>query len=299
MNLKLKAPLFSADRIMPKILLLFAVMSILTTVGIVVILITESAGFFRAVPIWDFLTGTEWTPLFAEPKFGVLPLVGGTMMITLIASVVALPIGLFSAIYLSEYAPDRVRHVLKPVLEILAGVPTIVYGFFALNLVTPIIKYFLPQTDTFNALSAGIVVGIMIIPMICSLSEDAMSAVPKPIRHAAFALGATKLEVAWKVVVPAAFSGIVASFVLGLSRAIGETMIVALAAGAMPNLSWNPLESMETLTAYIVAVSGGDTQYGSVEYRTLYAVGITLFVMTLAMNILAGYISRRFREEYK
>lgn len=299
MNLKMKSPLFGADRLMPFVLLLFAILSIMTTVGIVVILVTESLGFFREISPWEFLTGTEWHPLFAEPKFGVLPLIGGTLMVTLIASVVALPIGMFSAIYLSEYAPDRVRSVLKPVLEILAGVPTIVYGFFALNFVTPIIKYLFPQTDTFNALSAGIVVGIMIIPLISSLSEDAMSAVPKPLRNAAYALGATKLEVAWKVVLPASLSGVIASFVLGLSRAIGETMIVALAAGAMPNLSWNPLESMETLTAYIVAVSGGDTQYGSVEYRTIYAVGITLFVMTLLMNILAGYISRRFREEYK
>lgn len=219
-------------------------------------------------------------------------------MITAIASVLAIPIGLGSAIYLSEYAPGKVRSVLKPVLEILAGIPTIVYGFFALTFVTPIIKFIFPNTDIFNALSAGIVVGIMIIPLISSLSEDAMVAVPAALRNGAYALGSTKLEVALKIVVPAALSGIVSSFVLALSRAIGETMIVTLAAGALPNMSFNPLESVQTLTAYIVSVSSGDTRYGSVEYLTIYAVGITLFVMTLLMNILAGYISRKFREEY-
>jgi phosphate transport system permease protein len=291
--------LLAMDNVMPKILLAFAAISILTTVGIVAILLTESSKFFMEVPLWTFLSGTEWTPLFSDPKFGVLPLITGTMMVTVIASVVALPIGLGSAVYLSEYAPTKVRNILKPILEILAGVPTIVYGFFALNFVTPIIQRMIPETDLFNALSAGIVVGIMIIPMISSLSEDAMNAVPSSLRNAAYALGSTKLEVAGKVVVPAAFSGIVASFVLGLSRAVGETMIVTLAAGALPNMSFNPLKSIETLTAYIVSVSNGDTQYGSVEYLTIYAVGITLFVITLTMNIIAGYISRRFREEYR
>jgi phosphate transport system permease protein len=297
-DIKKKTPLFSADRIMPRVLLIFGFISIATTIGIVLILVTESVGFFREVPILDFLTGTKWTPLFADPQFGVLPLILGTLLITLIASIVALPLGLGSAIYLSEYAPSRVRSILKPVLEILAGVPTIVYGFFALTFVTPIIKTLLPQTSQFNALSAGIVVGIMIIPMISSLSEDAMAAVPRSLRDAAYALGSTRLEVAIKVVVPAAFSGIVASFVLGLSRAVGETMIVTLAAGALPNMSFNPLESVQTLTAYIVGVSGGDTAHGSVEYLTIYAVGITLFAITLIMNIVAGYISRKYREEY-
>lgn len=297
-NLKASRSIWSVDRIMPKILLAFAAVSIITTVGIVLILLFESSRFFEQVPIWTFLTGTEWTPLFADPQFGVLPLIVGSLMVTVIASVVALPIGLGSAIYLSEYAPERVRNTIKPILEILAGVPTIVYGFFALNFVTPIIRFLLPQTDLFNALSAGIVVGIMIIPMISSLSEDAMMAVPASLRNAAYALGSTKLEVAVKVVVPAAFSGIVASFVLGLSRAVGETMIVTLAAGALPNMSFNPLKSIETLTAYIVSVSNGDTTYGSVEYLTIYAVGITLFAITLSMNIIAGYIARKFREEY-
>jgi len=297
-DIKKKISIFSTDRIMPKVLLLFGFISILTTIGIVLILVTESVGFFKEVPILDFLTGTKWTPLFGDPQFGVLPLILGTLLITIIASIVALPLGLGSAIYLSEYAPAKVRSILKPVLEILAGVPTIVYGFFALTFVTPLIKTILPQTSQFNALSAGIVVGIMIIPMISSLSEDAMAAVPRSLRDAAYALGSTKLEVAIKVVVPAAFSGVVASFVLGISRAVGETMIVTLAAGALPNMSFNPLESMETLTAYIVSVSGGDTRHGSIEYLTIYAVGITLFAITLIMNIIAGYISRKFREEY-
>ncbi|WP_309121413.1 phosphate ABC transporter permease subunit PstC [Paenibacillus sp.] len=290
--------LFSSDSIMPKVLLLIAAISILTTVGIVFVLLEESFQFFRQVPFLEFITGTKWTPLFSDPHYGVLPLVTGTMVITVIASIVALPLGLGSAIYLSEYAPDRVRAILKPVLEILAGIPTIVYGFFALTFVTPIIQQLLPQTKVFNALSAGIVVGIMIIPMISSLSEDAMSAVPNSLRNAAYALGATRLEVALQIVVPAAFSGIVASFVLGLSRAVGETMIVTLAAGALPSMSINPLQSVQTLTAYIVSVSSGDTTFGSAQYLTMYSVGFILFVITLIMNILAGYISRKFREEY-
>lgn len=297
-SIKRKSSLLSADRIMPFILLLFGIISIFTTIGIVLILVTESTGFFREISVIDFLTGTKWTPLFADPQFGVLPLIVGTFLVTAIASIVALPVGLGSSIYLSEYAPLKIRSILKPVLEILAGIPTIVYGFFAITFITPAIKLILPHTDQFNAMSAGIAVGIMIIPMISSLSEDAMAAVPRSLRDAAYALGSTKLEVALKVVVPAAFSGIVASFVLGISRAIGETMIVALAAGALPNMSFNPLESVQTLTAYIVAVSSGDTQYGSIEYRTIYAVGITLFAITLIMNIMARYIVRKFREEY-
>ncbi|ALS20882.1 MULTISPECIES: phosphate ABC transporter permease subunit PstC [Paenibacillus] len=297
-NYKKKKSMISSDVLIPKILAFFAVISILTTVGIVLILVFESLGFFREVPFWQFITGTEWTPLFSDPKFGVLPLVTGTLLVTLIASIVAIPIGLGSAIYLSEYAPSKVRNIVKPILEILAGIPTIVYGFFALNFVTPVLQFIIPQTEIFNALSAGIVVGIMIIPIICSLSEDAMMAVPNSLRNGAYALGSTKLEVALKIVVPAALSGIIASFVLGLSRAVGETMIVTLAAGNLAQMAYNPLQSIQTLTAYIVSVSSGDTSYGSVEYMTIYAVGITLFVMTLAMNILARTISKRFREEY-
>lgn len=295
---KKKKSVLSSDVLIPKLLALFALISILTTLGIVAILVFESIGFFRQVPFIDFITGTKWTPLFADPEFGVLPLVMGTMQVTLIASIVALPIGLGSAIYLSEYAPVKVRNFIKPILEVLAGIPTIVYGFFALTFVTPILQFLIPQTNIFNALSAGIVVGIMIIPIICSLSEDAMAAVPASLRNGAYALGATKFEVAVKIVVPAALSGIIASFVLGLSRAVGETMIVTLAAGSMPNMKFDPLGSIQTLTAYIVSVSSGDTSYGSTEYLTIYAVGITLFVLTLTMNIIASWISRRFREEY-
>ncbi|MEX2461934.1 MAG: phosphate ABC transporter permease subunit PstC [Paenibacillaceae bacterium] len=297
-NLRKKKHLFSTDNIMPLILSLFALLSILTTIGIVLILLTESIGFFRKISLIEFYFGTEWTPLFANPKFGVLPLIAGTFSITIIGTIIAVPIGLGSAIYLSEYAPDGLRAVLKPILEILAGIPTIVYGFFALTFVTPIIRFFLPQTDIFNALSAGIVVGIMVIPMISSLSEDAMTAVPRSLRNAAYALGSTQLEVATKVVVPAALSGIVASFVLAISRAFGETMIVTLASGMLPNMSFNVLESMQTLTAYIVSVSTGDIQFGTTEYLTIYAVGITLFIITLTMNLIASYISKRFREEY-
>lgn len=298
MDLKKKKSWFSTDRLMPFLLSVFAGISILTTIGIVVILLTEATSFFRKVPLIDFLTGLKWEPLMADPKFGVVPLVLGTLMITFIAMIIAIPLGIGSAIYLSEYAPDRLRSIVKPVLEILAGIPTIVYGFFALTFVTPILQFLLPQTQIFNALSAGIVVGIMIIPMISSLSEDAMVAVPKALRNGAYALGSTRLEVALKVVLPASLSGVIASFVLGISRALGETMIVTLAAGLQPRLSLNPLESIETLTTYIVQVSSGDTQQGGTAYLTIYAVGITLFVMTLLMNILAGYISRKFREVY-
>jgi phosphate transport system permease protein len=297
-NFKSKKKFISSDVLIPKILAFFAAISILTTIGIVCILLFESVGFFRQISFWDFITGTEWTPLFDPALYGILPLVSGTLLITLIASVIAIPIGLGSAIYLSEYASPQVRNVIKPILEILAGIPTIVYGFFALTFVTPILQFLIPQTDIFNALSAGIVVGIMIIPMISSMSEDAMVAVPNSLRNGAYALGSTKLEVALKIVVPAAFSGIVASFVLSLSRAVGETMIVSLAAGNLPSMSFNPLQSVQTLTAYIVSVSSGDTRFGSVEYLTIYSVGMTLFVLTLVMNILASYISRKFREEY-
>jgi len=301
MHLKRSGKTLSLDRLISLVLAVFAGISVLTTIGIVMILLTESIGFFRVVPFLDFLTGTKWTPLFSESQqsFGILPLAAGTMMITVIALLIALPIGLFSGIYLSEYAPGKVRAVLKPVLEILAGIPTIVYGFFALTFVTPLLQKIFPDMGMFNALSAGIVVGIMIIPMISSLSEDAMSAVPQSVRDASYALGATKLETALKIVVPAAFSGIVASFVLGFSRAIGETMIVAMASGGLANLTWNPLESMQTMTAYIVMVANGDTSHGSVEYNTIYAVGLALFVMTLLVNMLAGYLRTRFSKYHR
>jgi phosphate transport system permease protein len=287
-----------SDLVIPKILLAFTLLSIVTTIGIVVTLLTETINFFRVVSIIEFFTDTQWTPLFAEKHFGILPLLSGTLLITIGAAIVAIPVGLFSAIYLSEYAPDRVRSVVKPILEVLAGIPTIVYGFFALTFVTPLIRLIFPEMSIFNAASASIVVGIMIIPMISSLSEDAMASVPRSIRDAAYALGSTRLEVSLKVVVPAALSGIVASFVLALSRAIGETMIVTLAAGATPNLTLNPLESIQTMTAFIVQVSKGDTPHGSIEYLSIFAVGMSLFVLTFIMNMLARYFTRRFKEEY-
>ncbi|MDT3698687.1 MAG: phosphate ABC transporter permease subunit PstC [Thermincola sp.] len=286
------------DRYISKLLWFCAFITVLTTVGIVTTLSIETFSFFREVSVFSFITGTKWTPLFVPKQFGILPLLAGTIMITIGASIVAIPIGLGSAIYLSEFAPEGLRKILKPLLEILAGIPTIVYGYFALTLITPLIRTLLPETNVFNALSASIAVGIMIIPMISSLSEDAMRAVPDSIREAAFALGSTRLEVALRVVVPAAFSGIMASFVLALSRAIGETMIVTIAAGATPKLTINPLESIQTMTSYIVQVSLGDTPHGSIEYKTIFAVGMTLFIITLLMNLMAQYIKKHWGEEY-
>jgi phosphate transport system permease protein len=281
--------------------LLFAcgAVSVLTTIGIVLVLVFETLAFFREVSVVEFLTDTEWTPLFAEKHFGILPLLNATIFISLGAMVVALPLGLGSAVYLNEYASSGVRAVLKPLLEVLAGIPTVVYGYFALLFVTPILRAVVPETQIFNALSAMIVMGIMILPMVSSLSEDAMNAVPVALREASLALGATRYETSTRVVIPAALSGIAASFILAVSRAIGETMIVTIAAGQMPNLSWNPLEAMETMTAYIVQVSLGDTPAGTLAYRTIFAVGMALFVITLALNFLSQWFVRRFREVYE
>lgn len=286
------------EKLIPKALLLIATISILTTLGIIITLLTETIEFFKDVPFIEFFTGTILKPLGQNAQFGVLPLLAGTFMSSAIAMIVAIPIGLMTAIYLSEYASDRVRRVLKPMLEILAGIPTIVYGFFALTFVTPLLRSFIPSLEPTNILSPGIVMGIMIIPMVASLSEDAMSSVPNPMREGALALGATKLEVTWRVVVPAAISGIVASFVLGISRAIGETMIVTIASGSSKNFGFDVTQSMQTMTAYIVEVTGGDAPAGSTLYYSLYAVAMTLFVFTLIMNLIARYISRKFREEY-
>lgn len=275
-----------------------ALISLLTTVGIVGVLLFETVGFFQEVSLLSFLTDTKWTPLFVPQHFGILALLSGSVLVTLGASLVALPFGLMTAVYLSEYAPDKLRRIIKPILEVLAGVPTIVYGYFALTFVTPIVRSIFPETGVFNALSASLVVGIMILPMVASLSEDAMVAVPRSLRDAAYALGATKLEAAAKVVVPAALSGIISSFVLACSRAIGETMIVTIAAGATPKLTVNPLESIQTMTAFIVQVSGGDIEHGSIEYKTIFAVGMTLFLLTLGINIIAQWITRRYKEEY-
>lgn len=287
------------EKAAPAIFLLCAILASLTTIGIVFTLLVETIIFFNRVSIVEFFTGTEWYP-FTEnnPSYGVLSLISGTLLITFIAMLVSIPIGLASAIYLSEYATDKVRRVIKPILEVLAGIPTIVYGFFALTFVTPVLQSFIPELPIFNALSPGIVVGIMIIPMIASLSEDAMSSVPNSMREGAFAMGATRMEVTMRVVLPAALSGIISSFVLGISRAIGETMIVAVAAGSTPKFTMDVTESIQTMTAYIVQVSLGDASYGSTIYYSIYAVGMTLFVFTLVMNLLAQYISRRFREEY-
>ncbi len=280
--------------------LLFAcsTLSILTTLGIISVLIYETWEFFRVVSLKEFLMDTQWTPLFAQKHFGILPLVSGTFLVALGAMAVALPLGLLSAIYLSEYAPERLSRTLKPALEVLAGIPTVVYGYFALLFVTPLIQKALPQTAVFNSLSASIVMGIMILPMVSSLSEDAMQAVPRSLRDAAYALGATKYEVATRIVVPAALSGIVASFILAVSRAIGETMIVAIAAGQNPTLTLNPLVPIETMTAYIVQVSLGDTPTGTLEFKTIFAVGMTLFAMTFALNLLSQYFVKRYREVY-
>jgi phosphate transport system permease protein len=288
-----------SEALIRAILLLFALVSILTTAGIVAVLLQETVLFFREVSIVEFFTETRWTPLFASKKFGVLPLVNGTILVATGAMVIAVPLGLLSAIYLSEYAGERARKVLKPLLEILAGIPTVVYGYFALTFVTPLLQRVWPETQAFNALSASIVMGFMILPLVASLAEDAMSAVPQSLRQAAYALGATRLEVTLRTVVPAALSGISAAFILAVSRAVGETMIVAIAAGQQPKLTLNPLQSIETMTAYIVQVSLGDTPQQSLAYKTIFAVGMLLFLMTLVMNLISHWITRRYREVYE
>lgn len=296
---KSKRKIKNGEKLVPLVLLLVTLVSILTTVGIVLTLIFETGVFFSTVSIKEYIFGTEWYPFSGkEPQYGVLPLIAGTLKVTFIAVLFAVPLGLAAAIYLSEYANDKTKRVLKPVLEVLAGVPTIVYGFFALTFVTPLLQQIIPSLKIFNALSAGLVVGIMILPMIVSLSEDALSAVPKSLREGAYALGATKLETSIKIVLPAAVSGVVASIVLAASRAIGETMIVSLAAGSTPTLDWDVTGSIQTMTAYIVQVSSGDAGYGTTIYYSIYAVGFTLFLFTLLMNFIAARISKRFREEY-
>jgi phosphate transport system permease protein len=275
-----------------------ALLSVGTTIGIIVVLSAETFAFLREVPITEFLFGTEWTPLFAVPRFGVLPLVAGTVLVTVIAMCVALPMGLLSAIYLSEYADEHVRRVVKPVLEILAGIPTVVYGYFALLFVTPLLQQFIPGLAAVNALGPGIVMGIMILPLVSSLSEDAMRGVPRGLREGSYALGATKMETSLKVVVPAAFSGITAAFILAVSRAIGETMIVAIAAGQQPRLTMDPTDPVATMTAFIVQVSLGDTPTGTLEYRTIFAVGMLLFVGTFSLNLVSAWLRARYREEY-
>ena len=287
------------ERMVGVVLTSFSMVSIITTIGIVGVLLYESLGFFAEVSPIAFLTGTKWTPLFQPQNFGVLPLLSGSLLIALGAAAVALPLGLMSAIYLSEYAHPRTRGIIKPMLEILAGVPTVVYGYFALTFVTPALRLIWPNTEIFNAFSASVVMGIMIIPMVSSLSEDALSAVPGTMREGAYALGATKFEVATRTVVPAALSGIIASFILAISRAIGETMIVTIAAGATPKLTLNPFESVQTMTAYIAQVSLGEVPHGTLEYKTIFAVGLTLFGITLLMNIISNVVLKKYREVYE
>ncbi|MEZ4521845.1 MAG: phosphate ABC transporter permease subunit PstC [Thermomicrobiales bacterium] len=288
------------ERLVRGFLFLCATVSVATTAGIVFVLIFETMSFFEKVSPWEFYTGTTWTALFNNAEYGVLPLVAGTLVVSIIALIVALPVGLAAAIYLSMYAPRRLRSVVKPALEVLAGIPTVVFGYFALTFVTPqIVQRIFPDANVFNALSAGLTVGFLIIPLVSSLSEDALQAVPRDLRDGAFALGATKFEVATRVMVPAAFSGIVASVILAFSRAIGETMIVVLASGGIPNWTIDARESMQTMTAYIVQISSGDVARGTTKYETLFAVGFTLFLMTLVLNIASHFLVQKFREVYE
>ena len=291
MNRKLRLKI--SETVFSKVLLAFAALTVVTTVGIILTLLINAIQFFRQVSLFDFLTGTEWSPLFADASFGVLPLVIGTLIVAVGAGLIALPIGLLCAIYLSEYAHPKVRKVIKPVLEILSGIPSIVYGFFALTTITPFLQKIIPETNIYNALSASIAIGIMTIPLVASLSEDAMTAVPDTYRHGAYALGATRLEVVVRIVLPAAVSGIIASFILAVSRAIGETMIVALAAGSRSSMSLNPLQSVQTLTGFIAQASMGDNPFGTVSYYALYAVGFLLFLLTFVLNILSRRIIKR------
>ncbi len=289
------------NRLVNYVLVLTTLISVITTLGIIIILLTDSAHFFEQISVLDFLTGTKWNPLI-EPdlSYGVLPLVAGTMMITFGAAIIAIPVGLGSAIYLTEYASTRFSKIIKPIMEILAGIPTVVYGYFALTFITPnILKPIFPGVRTFNALSASIAVGIMILPMVISLSEDALNSVPENIRQGAYAMGSTRFEVASKVMVPSALSGILSSFILAISRAIGETMIVAVAAGMRPQLTSSFLEPIQTMTGFIVQISLGDTPVGSLQYYTIFAVGLLLFLMTLALNVISHLILKKYREVYK
>lgn len=289
----------SKEKIIEGILLLSAAVSILTTIGILWVLISESSVFFLKVPLSEFLFDTQWTPLFADKHFGILPLVTGTILTSFIAIVVALPIGLTIAVYLNEYAPKGFRKFIKPVLEVLAAIPTVVYGYFALMVVTPFLQQIFPQMAGFNALSPGIVMGIMIIPMISSLSEDALYAVPTSLREASYGIGATRFQTSFKVLVPAASSGIIVSVILAISRAVGETMIVAIAAGQQPRLTLNPFVPVETITTYIVQVSLGDVVQGSLEYQTIFAAGIALFILTFVLNNISFYVKKKYQEKYE
>lgn len=286
------------EKLIEAILLGAAAISVLTTIGIVYVLVSESVHFFSNVSIVDFLTDTQWTPLFDDAHFGIMVLISGTLVSSAVALLVAVPMGTIIAIYLSEFADSRVREISKPVLELLGGIPTIVFGYFALLVVTPILQYFFPTLPGFSLLSAGLVMGIMIVPYIASLSEDAMRAVPMSMREGAYAMGSTKLYTAIHVVVPAAISGLAASYILAISRAVGETMILAVAAGMQPNLTWNPAEPAATITSYIVQVALGDLPHGSIGYQTIFAAGLTLLLITLVFNILGQWLRAKYRENY-
>ncbi|HZM44783.1 MAG TPA: phosphate ABC transporter permease subunit PstC [Burkholderiales bacterium] len=286
------------ERIIEFILFLAACVSVATTVGIVLILFKESFVLFQTISLWDFLTDTQWTPLFSDAHYGILPLLSGTLVSSMVALLVAIPLGTIIAVYLSEFAPFSIREVAKPFLELLSGVPTIVYGYFALLFVTPLLQHFIPSLPGFNLLSAGLVMGIMIVPTVSSVSEDAMRAVPMALREGSYAMGATRFQTAIRVVAPAAFSGIAAAYILGISRAVGETMILAVAAGMQPNLTWNPLEPAATITAYIVQVALGDLPHGSIGYQTIFAAGLTLALLTLVFNVLGHMLRKRYRQAY-
>jgi phosphate transport system permease protein len=286
------------ERFIEVLLFLSAVLSVAIMLAIVVMLVKESVVFFQQISIWEFLTDTQWTPLFDDAHYGILPLVAGTVISSFIALFVALPLGTIIAIYLSEFAPFTVREIAKPFLELLGGIPTVVYGYFALLFVTPLLQIFFPELPGFSLLSAGLVMGIMIIPYVSSMTEDAMRAVPMNLREGSYAMGATRFQTAIRVVMPAAFSGIAAAYILGISRAVGETMVVAIAAGMQPNLTWNPMEPAATITAYIVQVSLGDLPHGSIGYQTIFAAGLTLLILTLVFNIIGYVLRKRYREIY-
>lgn len=287
------------EKIIELVMMLCSFITILTTISIIIVLAVDSVSFFREVPLGDFLTDTQWTPLFTEKHFGILPLLCGTLLTTFIAILIAVPFGLVIAVYLNEYASQRFTSIIKPLLEILAAIPTVIYGFFALQFVTPLLQKFIPGLAGFNALSPGLVMGIMIIPYITSLSEDALRAVPQSLREASYGMGATKFQTAFKVLVPAASSGIIVSIILAISRALGETMIVAIAAGQEPKLTFNPLESVETITTYIVQVSLGDVPQDSLEYNTIFAAGMTLFVFTFILNNISFWLRKKFQNKYE
>jgi len=287
-----------SERLIESLLFAAAAVSVLTTIGIVYVLVSESIHFFQNVSIVDFLTDTQWTPLFDDAHFGIMVLVSGTVVSSVVALAVAIPMGTIIAIYLSEFAHSNVREVAKPILELLGGIPTIVFGYFALLMVTPLLQKLFPELPGFSLLSAGLVMGIMIVPYIASLSEDAMRAVPMSLREGSYAMGGTRLYTALHVVVPAAFSGLAASYILAISRAVGETMILAVAAGMQPNLTWNPAEPAATITSYIVQVALGDLPHGSIGYQTIFAAGLTLILITLMFNILGQWLRRKFRENY-